>query len=286
VVGVQVNVEVALANELLAAHLAAEHRRPVLGVEVALADGGPALQDARRRGSFGRTFADSRLGRAAGAASGRGLRQGRQLGRRKVVLDVLLAVALVHVDLEVVVSGEALVADGAPDALLVEGVQLVLVVHVVIFAPHVAEGRLADVALVNRLGVSGGEVVSQDGGAVEHRPADVALVRVDAGARGVGVPVHLEVLLQLERLVERLAADFADGADLAGVLSHVVEEVLLLAEDVAADVAPVLNPARVNGDVLLEAVEAGELAAADAAHEKSAVVLNGGRRVGDLRNGI
>ena len=69
-------------------------------------------------------------------------------------------------------------------------------------------------------------------------------------------------------------------------LPKVVQQVLLLPEDVPADVATVLDSARVDGDVLLEAVEAGELPAADGAHEKAAVVLNGGRGVGDVRNRI
>ena len=193
---------------------------------------------------------------------------------------------LVHVDFEIVVSGEALVADRAPDALLMEGVQLVLVVHVMILAPDVAEGRLADVTLVNRFSVRSGQVVSQNRGPVKNGPANVAVVRVSVCVGGVCVPVQLKVLLQLEGLVERLPANLADRTDLAGVLPHVIEQILLLAEHVTADVATMLDSSRVDGDVLLEAVEAGELPAADGAHEKAAVVLNGGRGVGDVRNRI
>ena len=98
--------------------------------------------------------------------------------------------------------------------------------------------------------------------------------------------MHLEVLLQLQRLVECLAADLANGTDLPGVLSHVVQQVLLLPEDVPADVATVLDSARVDGDVLLEAVKSGKLAAADAAHEEAAVVLNRGRGIGHFRHRV
>ena len=85
--------------------------------------------------------------------------------------------ALVHVDLEVVVTGEALIANGTPDALLMKGVELVLVVHVMIFAADIAEGGLADVALVDRLSVSRGQMRSENCCPTEDRPTDVTLVR-------------------------------------------------------------------------------------------------------------
>ena len=98
--------------------------------------------------------------------------------------------------------------------------------------------------------------------------------------------MKLEVFFQLERFVKGLSADFTDGADLARVLPHVVQEVLLLAEDVAANVATVLDSSRMNRDVFLEAVEAGEFAATNTAHEEAAIVLNGRGGVTHFRDGI
>ena len=98
--------------------------------------------------------------------------------------------------------------------------------------------------------------------------------------------MKLEVFLQFQRLVEGLAADFADGTHFAGVLPHVVQEVLLLAEDVATDVATVLDTSRVDWDVFLEAVEAGKFSATNTAHEEAAVVLNGRGGVTHFRDGI
>ncbi len=98
--------------------------------------------------------------------------------------------------------------------------------------------------------------------------------------------MKLEVFFQLKRFVEGLAADFTNGTDLACVLPHVVQEVLLLAEDVAAYVATVLDSSCVNGDVFLEAVEAGKFPATNTAHEEAAVVLNRRGSVTHFRNGI
>lgn len=58
VIGVEMNVKIAFSNELLVAHLAAEHRGPVLGVEVVLADSGidGRLEQTTRRRSFWRAF--------------------------------------------------------------------------------------------------------------------------------------------------------------------------------------------------------------------------------------
>ena len=90
----------------------------------------------------------------AGVGAGGRPHDGVQLVLAEVCLEVLLTVTLVHVDLEVVVAGEALVAHGTPHTFLVEGVQLVLVVHVMVLASHVSEGCVTHVALVNSLGVS------------------------------------------------------------------------------------------------------------------------------------
>jgi hypothetical protein len=92
------------------------------------------------------------------------------------------------------------------------------------------------------------------------------------------------MLLQLEALVEGLAAHLADGAHLAGVLPHVVQQVLLLAEHVAAGVAFVLHATRVNGHVFLQAVEAGKFPRANGAPEEAAVVLLGIAGVVDFGN--
>jgi len=98
------------------------------------------------------------------------------------------------------------------------------------------------------------------------------------------VLVQLLVLLQLEALVEGLAAHLTHRTHLPGVLPHVVEQVLLLAEHVAAGVAFVLHAPRVDGNVFLEAVEAGKFPRANGAPEEAAVVLLGIAGVVDFGN--
>ncbi len=87
--------------------------------------------------------------------------------------------------------------------------------------------------------------------------------------------MDLEVLLQLEHLVEGLPAHLAHWGHFAGVLSHVVQQIFLLAKDESADVTLVLDLPGVNGHVLLEAVESAELPLADVAHEETGSVLLG-----------
>ncbi len=96
--------------------------------------------------------------------------------------------------------------------------------------------------------------------------------------------MQLLVLLQLEALVEGLAAHLTHRTHLAGVLPHVIQQVLLLAEHVAAGVAFVLHATRVNGHMFLQAVEAGKFPRANGAPEEAAVVLLGVAGVVDFRN--
>ena len=168
-----------------------------------------------------------------------------------------------------------------------ESIQLVLVVHVMILAAYITKCRVAHITLVDRLRVLASQVLTQRLRPRKALLADVAPIGdglVDRPALCQRVLVQLLVLLQLETLVEGLAAHLTDGAHLAGVLPHVVEQVLLFAEHVATGVALVLNAPRVDGHVLLKAVEAGELARADGAAEEAAVVLLGVAGVVNLRN--
>jgi hypothetical protein len=159
-----------------------------------------------------------------------------------------------------------------------KSIELMLVVHVMILAAHIAKRRLAHVALVHGLRVLSTQVLAQRLRLREALFADVTpighcIVHGSAAVQTRGVLVQLLMLLQLEALVEGLAAHLADGTDLPGVLPHVVEQVLLLAEHVAAGVAFVLHATRVDGHVFLEAVEAGKFPRANGAPEEAAVVL-------------
>ena len=165
-----------------------------------------------------------------------------------------------------------------------KSIELVFIVHVVILPAYIPKGCLAHVALVDRLRVAAPQMVAQRLGRRERLLTDVAAVGhgLTAAAIGGWVAVQLLVFLELQALVEGLAADLADGADLASVFAHVVKQILLLAKDVATSVALVLHPPSVDGHVLLEAVETGELAGTDGAAEKAAVVLLGVPGVVDL----
>ena len=72
--------------------------------------------------------------------------------------------------------GKALIAHGTPDTLLMKSIQLVLVVHVMIFATDVAKGGLTNVAFVHRLGVRHGQMVAEDVGSSEAALTNVAFV--------------------------------------------------------------------------------------------------------------
>jgi hypothetical protein len=170
-----------------------------------------------------------------------------------------------------------------------KSIELMLVVHVMIFAAHIAKRRLAHVALVHGLRVLPTQVLAQRLRLREALLADVtpighSLVHGSTAVQTSGVLVQLLMLLQLEALVEGLAAHLADRTHLAGVLPHVIQEVLLLAEHVAAGVAFVLHATRVNGHVFLEAVEAGKFPRANGAPEEAAVVLLGVAGVVDFGN--
>merc|ERR1719367_1646528 len=163
-------------------------------------------------------------GRGACVASRRRAHQVVELLLRKVVIQVLLPVRLVHVHFQVVVPGEALVAHGAPNAFLVESIQLVFVVHVMVLAPHIAKGGVTHVALVHGLGVRGSQVVAKWVRAGKALFANVTTVRRVLVSRAVllRVPVQLLVLFQLQALVESLPANLAHWTQLAAVFPHVV----------------------------------------------------------------
>ena len=145
-----------------------------------------------------------------------------------------------------------------------------------VFPPDVTKGSIAQVALDKGIWMMVGQVLSQSRRVLEYNPTDVALERpVGIGNTIlIGIPVYLEMLLQLQGLDKGLAADFASWADLTSVFAHVVQQVLFLAKNVAADVAFVLDLSGVDGDVFPEAVEAGKFPGADLADEETVAVLN------------
>ena len=175
--------------------------------------------------------------------------------------------------------GESLIAHWTPHTFLMKGIQLMLVIHVMILASHVSKGGLANVAFVDRLGMSHSQMVAQNIGTSKNCLAYVTLVRRHGAVRS-SVTVQLEMLLELQTFVESLPANFANGRHFASVLSHMVQKVFFFAEDKATDVTSVLDFARMDGNVLLEAVEAGELTLADGAHEEARVVLHGSAGIG------
>jgi len=170
-----------------------------------------------------------------------------------------------------------------------KSIELMLVVHVMILAAHIAKRRLAHVALVHGLRVLSTQVLAQRLRLREALLADVTpvgdgIVHGSTAVQTYRVLVQLLMLFKLEALVEGLAAHLADGTHLAGVLPHVIQQVLLLAEHVAAGVAFVLHATRMNGNVFFEAVEAGKFSRANGAPEEAAVVLLGIAGVVDFRN--
>ena len=116
------------------------------------------------------------------------------------------------------------------------------------------------------------QVFSQLGSELEDGQAEVAF----EGMRGVGavhVSVHFEVLFQLQGFAERLPAHLTEGADFAGVLPHVVQQVLLLPKDVPANVTLVLDLTGVDGNVFPQTVQSGKLSVADGADEVAVPAL-------------
>ena len=87
---------------------------------------------------------------------------------------------LVHVNFEIVVSGESLVTDGTPHALLMEIVELMFVVHVMIFTTNIPKRRFANVAFVNGFGVRCCQMTSQNGCPIKNCFANVAAIRTRA----------------------------------------------------------------------------------------------------------
>lgn len=159
-----------------------------------------------------------------------------------------------------------------------------LVVHVVVLAPHITEGCVTHVTLVNSLRVRRSEVVSQRVRPAETLFADVAAVGRVLVSRPVFLSVSMEflVLLQFQTLVEGLSTHLAHWTQFTAVLPHVIQQVFLFAKHIAAGVTLVLHPASVDGHMFLQAVQAGELASTDRAAEETAVVLLGIAGVLDL----
>ena len=106
------------------------------------------------------------------------------------------------------------------------------------------------------------------------------------GSVTASIAVQFLVLLQLETLVEGLSAHLTHRAYLAGVLAHVVQQVLLLSKYIATGIALVLDPPRVDRNMFLETVQPGELPGADGASEEAAVVLLGVSSIMNLRHRI
>ena len=162
------------------------------------------------------------------------------------------------------------------------------IVHVMILPPDVTKSGVAHVALVNSLGVSTAEVVSERLRRGETLLADVTAVRgvlVQISVI-VGVAVKLQMLLQLETFVESLTANLAHGADLTRVFSHVVKQIFFLAKHVTTRVTLVLDTTCVNGNMLLQTIQTRKLSAANGATEEAAVILLSVTRVLNLGNFI
>merc|ERR1719367_847616 len=121
-----------------------------------------------------------------------------QLLLGEVVLEVLLPVRLVHVHFQVVVPCETLVTHGAPHAFLMKGIQLVFVVHVMVFASHVSKCGVTHVTLVDGLRVCRSQVVSKWVRSGKALFANVTTVRRVLVRRSIlfCIPVQLLVLFQ------------------------------------------------------------------------------------------
>ena len=162
------------------------------------------------------------------------------------------------------------------------------IVHVMILSPDITKSGVAHVALVDSLGVSTAEVVSERLWRGETLLADVTAVRgvlVQISVI-VGVAVKLQMLLQLETFVESLTTNLANRTDLARVFSHVVQQIFFLAKDITTSVAFVLYATRVNGNMLLQTIQTRKLSAANGATEEAAVILLSITRVLNLWNFI
>ena len=79
--------------------------------------------------------------------------------------------------LQIVMSSESLIANRAPYTFLVESIQLMFIVHVMIFASDVAKGSFTNVALINCFGMGYCQMVAEDIWTSEYGVANVTFVR-------------------------------------------------------------------------------------------------------------
>lgn len=191
-------------------------------------------------------------------------------------------------DFQVVVAGEPLVTNWAPDTFLVEGVKLMFVVHVMILSSDITKCGITHVALVHGLGVSTAEMIAQWLRCRETLLANVTTVRgvfVQISVI-VGVAVKFQMLLQLETFVESLTTNLANRTDLARVFSHVVQQIFFLAKDITTSVAFVLYATSVNGNMLLQTIQTRKLSATNSTTEEATIILLSITRILNLGNFI
>ena len=79
--------------------------------------------------------------------------------------------------LQIVMSCESLVANRAPNTFLMESIQLMFIVHVMIFASYVAKGSFTNVALINGFGMGNCQMVAEDIWTSKYSVANVTFVR-------------------------------------------------------------------------------------------------------------
>ena len=141
---------------------------------------------------------------------------------------------------------------------LMKGIQLVFVIHVMVFASHVSKCGVTHVTLVDSLRVSTAEMVAQGLRLREALLADVTAVGMTLVQVSVivCVAVEFQMFLQFETFVEGLTTHLAHWADLSCVFPHVIQQIFFLPKDVTAGVALVLHPAGVNRNMFLQTVEA------------------------------
>ena len=180
---------------------------------------------------------------------------------------------------------KSLITHRTPDTFLMKSVQLMFIVHVMIFASDVAKSCFTNVTLINRLSMGHRQMVTE---AVRPRKdilANVAFVG-GHGGRGADIPMQFEMFFEFQTFVESLPTNFADWRDFTRVFAHMVQKVLLFAENVATDVTFVLNFAGMNRYVFLQAIQPGKFTLANGTHKESGIVLNCVLSVIDLGNGF
>ena len=107
-------------------------------------------------------------------------------------------------------SSESLVANRAPNTFLMESIQLVFIVHVMIFASDVAKGCLTNVTLIYRFGMGNCQMVAEDIRTSKCSAANVTLV----GRHWTiwsSVSMQFEMFLEFQTLVESLTTYFTNG---------------------------------------------------------------------------